>query len=194
MRLSKPIDLRGSIIDISIPTVESEEMKVFYNILPTKDNNTFLTFLFKDNADRINHATKFLTILNHPFFKFREPDDKLWSSELEDTEQEMLSKKVAFESVGITYACYKDLKEDTKKKEYKQWFNDDLINFFARWSMRDSKSKHIMASEIIDTIVTNNVKLFLESISCQDSKGNSLHLFMSQIHLYLDSHLEILSK
>ena len=86
MRLSKPIDLQGSIIDISIPTVESEEMKVFYNILPTKDNNTFLTFPFKDNADHINHATESLTILNHPFFEFREPDDKLQGIELQNSE------------------------------------------------------------------------------------------------------------
>ena len=76
MRLSKPIDLQGSIIDISILTMESEEGKGF-SVLPKKDNNTFLTFPFKDNAVHINHATESLTILNHPFFKFREPDDKL---------------------------------------------------------------------------------------------------------------------
>ena len=115
MRLSKPIGLQGSIIDISIPTVESEERKGF-SVLPTKDNNTFLTFPFKDNADRINHATESLTNLNHPFFKFRESDDKLQGSELADSEIGILSKKVAFESVRITYACYKDMKEDTRKK------------------------------------------------------------------------------
>ena len=65
---------------------------------------------------------------------------------------------------------------------------------FARWSTRDSKPKHIIASKIIDTIVTNNVKLLLSSISYQNCKAKSLHLFMSQIHLYLDFHLDILIK
>ena len=51
-----------------------------------------------------------------------------------------------------------------------------------------------MASEIVDTIVTNNVKLLLNSISYQDSEAKSLRLFMSQIHLYPDSHLDILTK
>ena len=115
MRLSKPNDLQGCIIDSSFLTVESEEGKGF-NVIPTKHNGTFLTFPFKDNADRINHATKSLIILNHPFFKFREPDDKLQGIELPDLKQGVLSKKVAFKSVRITYACYKDLKEDTKKR------------------------------------------------------------------------------
>ena len=43
---------------------------IFFSVLPTKDYDTFLTFPYKDSAERIYNATNGLTILNQSFSKF----------------------------------------------------------------------------------------------------------------------------
>ena len=70
MKLTSIVNLRGSNVDVDISTMESDEMKVFHSVLPTKDSSYFLTFQFKECAGRINSSTQGLTILDHPFFKF----------------------------------------------------------------------------------------------------------------------------
>ena len=72
MKLSRSINLRGLVIDVSISTIKSKEMKVFYSILHTKNINIFLTLLFKDSADYISSSADNLTILNYTFFKCRD--------------------------------------------------------------------------------------------------------------------------
>ena len=71
MKLSSLVNLRGTNIDVDITIIESEEMKVCHPVLPTSDSNTFLTFPFKECAQRINLSTEGLTIIDHPFFKFQ---------------------------------------------------------------------------------------------------------------------------
>ena len=60
--------------------------------------------------------------------------------------------------------------------------------------MRNTKLKHAIANENIDTLVTLIVKSFLRSIIYENPDQNSLLLSLNQIHVYLDSHSNLLPK
>src|SRR5687767_11483718 len=63
--------------------------------------------------------------------------------------------------------------------------------------MRNISSKHIRASEIINTIVTASVKqLFYSDFkkALREPYENKVNLQMHQVHLYLNSHMDILFK
>ena len=121
---------QGSCIDVDIPTVESEEMKVFYSVLPTKDYATFLIFPFKESAGRINDATEGLIIFNHPFFKFRNEGEELRGMDFADMESNVSHKKKPFSSVKIPYIKYQEYKEDIVNQNYNLWLKGDIIDFF----------------------------------------------------------------
>ena len=72
---------------------------------------------------------------------------------------------------------------------YQKWFNDAIITFFLRWSLRNSSSKHVTSSEIIDPIVTSEVQTFFQFVD-----ENHLSFSMRQIDLYLRSHMDVLLK
>jgi len=185
---------QGSCIDVDIPTVESEEMKVFFSVLPTKDYATFLTFPFKESGERINDATNKLNILNHPFFKFRNEGEELRSMEFADMESNVSHTKVPFTSVKIQYIDYQALKEDIVKKNYDLWLKDDMINFFSRWLMRNTSSQYVMATEIIDTVVSAYVTVYLNYFYKSQPNTYFPMMAMDAIHLYLDSRRNLLTK
>ena len=197
IHLNTTLNLRDSSFDVDITTVKSDDLTVFYSVLPSNDLSTFLTFPFKECANRINQATDGLNVFHNPFFKFQDEGEELQGVQLPDMQLYLEEKKLPFESVLVNYATYKYFKEDVANRTYKKWLNDQLINFFSRWSMRNISSKHVMASEIIDTIVSMNVKSFFE----YDFKESSVNIdeeefpqSMHQIHTYLNSHVDLLSK
>jgi len=60
--------------------------------------------------------------------------------------------------------------------------------------MRNTSSKYVMASEIIDTIVTAYVSVFLKYIYEKPPNTFPPMMTMDAIHLYLDSRRDLLTK
>ena len=102
---------QGLTINIDISVATSEEMTVFQFVLPTIDNDTFLTFSYKDSAERINNASNDLTSLDQPFFKFHKEREELRGMEFANMNTMEKEKMSTFSSAMITYVSYKALKK-----------------------------------------------------------------------------------
>jgi len=195
LHLNTTINLRGSVTDVDITTVKSDELIVLHSVLPGNDNSTFLTFPFKECANQINIATDGLTVLANPFFKFQDEGDELCGMQFSEMESYIAEKKIPFESAPISYHDYKEFKKDVESQYYKKWFNDAVINFFSRWSMRNTSSKYVMATEIIDVMVTMHVKSFFEfDFKKLSMDADGTEQSMHQVPIYLESHIDLLSK
>ena len=151
--------------------------------LPRDPGSTFLRFPFSDTGIRINDATNGLLLLDHPWFKFKNGRD--------ENLQEI--PKGAFKTVEVNIGSYKQMKEDVSSENYSHWFNDEQMDFFFRWMMRNENSPLVQATEIIHTIVTRAVKEFFEKDCCLDmNKGTPTS--MKNIHHYLMINTDILMK
>ena len=114
-----------------------------------------------------------------------------------DSQSYIDERLVPFESAIVHSPTYYGNKKDVQTKNYKKWFNDDVINFYKCWSMRNTSSKYVRACEIIDTMVTFSVQNFFAfDRKPASSNSNYEHLGVSirQIHLYLKLHADLLSK
>jgi len=76
IHLNTTLNLRDSSFDVDITTVKSDDLTVFYSVLPSNDLSTFLTFPFKECANQINQATDGLTVFDNPFFKVQDEGEK----------------------------------------------------------------------------------------------------------------------
>ena len=120
-----------------------------------------MSFPFKDSAERINNATNRLTILDQPFFKIHNGGEELRGMEFADMNTTD-SKKIYFLFFKNHLWKSKALKKDVVEKSYDLWLNDDMINFFSKWLLRNQNERYIAAHEIVDTVVTTNVTYFMD--------------------------------
>ena len=88
---------------------------------------------------------------------------------------------------------YSDLSQDVKKGPYKFWLNDEVLDLFFCWMMRNDDSPVVQASEIVHTIVTKAVQNFFH-VDCLKSMIASQVQSIKIIHLYLSTHLDLLTK
>ena len=110
MILDSPINLRGTVTDVDITTVESEEMKVFHSVLFVKDHATFLTFPYKDCGNQINGATDGLFIFDNEFFKFQDEGDELCEMFNHNITSSATYRKIPYQSVLVNYISYQSIK------------------------------------------------------------------------------------
>ena len=152
----------------------------------------FLKFPFNDTARHLNSATTGLVIFDNPWFKFFDIED-----EMREAPNEAIIKKFeldnfkAFRNVFVSGYTYIALKEDIEKNKYTAWWNDETIDFFACWLGQDSNSPVVQCSEIVSTLVTQQVQLLFNFETINE---NAFTMAMKQIDLYLSSHLDILTK
>ena len=195
MVIESPINLRGTITDVDITTVESEEMQVFHSVLPAKPEATFLTFPYKDSGTRINGATSGLYIFDNEFFKFQNKGDELREVFNHDFVHAPSRRKKPYKSVTFNYISYQGIKQDVETYTYQLWLNDCHMNFIFRWLMRNSSLNLVTASEVMDTMVTVCVQRFFKmDLSKATMNPARPDVNMSVIHVYLDTHVDILYK
>ena len=73
-----------------------------------------------------------------------------------------VKKKKVYESLRMHNKFYQYMKSDMEGRKYEKWINNDNFNFFARWLLRIKSSMFILTSEIIDPLVTMDVKQFFQ--------------------------------
>ena len=87
------------------------------------------------------------------------------------------------------------------------WLNDEIIDCFLLWSLRNSYEPNVTASEIISTMVTRQVQVLVNfnfktlslktpimthTMESEKDWDAALQFSMRQIDFYLQSHLDIL--
>ena len=169
-------------------TGSSDDVKDVYLVeqcLPKCSEDTaFLQFPFSDTGLRLNSASKELLLLDHPWFKFKDGRDNALREEVEDSG--------GFSNVLLNFESYLMLKKDVETLTFKQWLNDQHMEFFSRWMMRNKQSPLVQATEIVDVQVSCCVKDFFEKEEQHNQRG--CPMYMHNIHIYLHKHLDLLSK
>ena len=133
-----------------------------------------------------------LTIFDNSMFNIIDDNDELREIPNKDILQKfhyVASKK--FHNVLVHWDTYKDLKKDVEDMRFQKWFNNEAIDFVACWLMQDFQSPMVDASEIVSSLVSNQVQTLFRF--AQKDEGQ-FRFAMSQIDLYLSTHLDILAQ
>jgi hypothetical protein len=131
--LNTTLIMKESGIDIGISASKSDDVTMFYSVLPTDSNDFLLRFPFKECTSCINQVTEGLVIMDHPFFKFHDEGDQLHKWEHAEGATFYGKKVIPFEEAWIHYDRYLLHKKDVETKQYKLWYNDLDINLFYCW-------------------------------------------------------------
>ena len=106
------------------------EVYLVENCFPKcSDSTLFLQFPFSDTGQHINSASTDLFLLDHNWFKFKDGRDSA-----------LQENRGKFQKLSVTFKSYLILKEDVQKKNYKQWLNDEHMNFFSSWMLQNQQS------------------------------------------------------
>lgn len=199
MHLNTSINLSKSLHgDINITTVQSDECKVYFEVLPKNKDDLFLHFPFNECASQINQATDGLTFLNNPYFKFQDEGEELQDPlDLSFRNPNDALQRKKYVSSLVSYDLYRQLKEDVQKQSYSMWVNDELLTFYYHWILRNFDSPHVSLTEIINVMVSKQIENFFHfdfKTSQVNAVDYSPQFGMEQIHKYLNACCNILSK
>ena len=140
-----------------------------------------MTFPYKDCGNQINGATEGLYILDNRFFKFQDKGDELCEMPIHTITSSASYRKMPYQSVIVNYLSFKSLKEDLESESYNLWLNDIHMNFLSQWLARNIGSECVMASKVIDTMVTVSAQRFFE----KDFTNASVNLSVPDVNMHV---------
>lgn len=88
---------------------------------------------------------------------------------------------------------YSDLSQDVKTNQFRYCLNDEVLDFLFCWMKRNEDLIVVQASEIVHTIVTKAVQRFY-LVDCKNSKNANQVQSIKTSHLYLSTHLDLLTR
>ena len=200
VKLIGPIQMNICSMDVAIEDVQVEKQPC----IPASLDSSFLKFPFNETAEHLNKASNGLVIFDNPSFQFSDA-----GNEIRETPNVRIRDKFvhdvsrAFNTVTISTQTYLLFKSDVDKEKYQKWFNDEIIEFFSFWMMRDVQNPLVQATEIISPLVTRQVQIFYNYYCGPLHQGLSstnpieelnLMFQVKQIDLYLRSHPDVLTK
>ena len=93
----------------------------------------------------------------------------------------------------VCIGSYKQMKEDVSSENFCHWFNDEQLDFFFKWMMRNTNSPIVQATTVVHTIVTAAIKQFF-SQDCKLDMTSGIPSSMANINHYLMINTDILMK
>lgn len=114
-------------------------------------SSIFLRFPFSELKSVLNNATEELLLLDHHWFKFT-------CAKYDDIRED--KDGVLFGNSAVTVQTYMNISEDVKTDQFRYWLNDEVLDFFFCWMMRNEDTPVVQATEIVPTMVTKAVQDF----------------------------------
>src|SRR5687768_10967209 len=151
----------------------------------SRSDTAFLQFPFLDTGHCMNTATTDMFLLDHIWFKFKDGRDNALCEPIEEPEK--------FKKVYLSFGGYLLLKIDVCTKNYKSWMNDEQMDFFSKWMMRNKQSPIVQATEIVSCQITGFVRDFYHDEGT-GYKNDRFPITLKNIHIYMMTNLDILTK
>ena len=186
LRLDKHVRLSSSCIDL-LDTSEDEHHRPVLHFMPPSQISEFMKFPFTILGQKIDNATEDFKIFGQPRFRFQNPNDMLCQIlPSRDKHRSPEQRLQALRSVIVSTVTYTNLKEDTSKI----YLNDELMNLFGAWMLRDTQSNLASHCEIVNTQIADLVW----EVQARTSFDDNMRMPMQHIDRYLRANPELLTK